>query len=301
VEIRGRVCDGCSVLRRSIVSLLLAATAAILAAPAPASNRIGVAAQDVSLKVLADSNTAVLVYQSKGRTRVVSACCAVNARFPSPSSPQFELKVNYNAVAKPGFCGQYDGPALMWVVAACKAPDGSYWVAQNWQRALPNQGRAPTPAQAEPELRLSHFKGPLAAFTIKQDWAYRGQWDHFYGSLTYLGKPMHGFKTDRFGAPLDKYGALIYVDTFNSKYGAGWRRDNSWVTHKPTGVFCTVMTPRGGRPAGTGQAYRATVVGPGVLPDLFWTAKRLAYDPAADKVANEEQRTTFASKGCRPN
>jgi hypothetical protein len=255
----------------------------------------------VSLKVLANSNTAVVVYQARGRTWVVSASGAVNARPPDPNAPQFEFSVNYNAVAKPGYCGKYDGPKLVYVVAACKAPDGSYWVAQNWQRGLPNQGRTPTPAQAQAELRLSHWKGPLEVLTVKQDWAYAGRFDHLYGSLTYLGQPMYGFKTGAFGVPLDKYGALIYIDTFNSALGKGWRRDNSFVTHKPKGIFCTPFVPRGGRPAGTGQAYRATVVGPGVLPDVVWQAKRRAYNAAADAAANEEQLRSFSDKTCRPN
>ena len=41
-------------------------------------------------------------------------------------------------------CGAYDGPALAWKVTACKAPDGSYWALQAWQRMLPNYGVAPT-------------------------------------------------------------------------------------------------------------------------------------------------------------
>src|SRR5262249_20609894 len=42
-----------------------------------------------------------------------------------------------------GGCGRYDGPALAWEVVACKAPDGSYWAVQSWQRKLPNYGRPP--------------------------------------------------------------------------------------------------------------------------------------------------------------
>jgi hypothetical protein len=280
---------------------VLVLTAGLAAASAHASNRLTTGATGVSLKVLADSNTAVVVYQARGRTWIVSASGAINARAPSPSLPQFEFKLSYNASNKPGFCGKYDGPKLSYVVAACKAPDGSYWVAQNWQRSLPNQGRTPTPAQAESELRLSHWKGPLEVFTVKQDWAYAGRFDHLYGSLTYLGKPMYGFKTGAFGVPLDKYGALIYIDTFNSAFGKGWRRDNSFVTHKPKGIFCTPMVPRGGRPAGIGQAYRATVVGPGVLPDLVWQATRRAYTKAADKAANDEQRLSYSDGICHPN
>ena len=42
-----------------------------------------------------------------------------------------------------GTCGAYDGPALPDVVAACKAPDGSYWAAQSWPQPLPDLGYTP--------------------------------------------------------------------------------------------------------------------------------------------------------------
>ena len=284
-----------------VVGVLVVVATLFGAGAASASNRIATGASDVSLKITANSQTAILVYQAHGRTSVVSAGGAINARPPDPSRPQFEFKVDYNAAKTPGYCGKYDGPRLTWLVAACKAPDGSYWAVQSWQRALPNQGMRPTPAQAEPELRLSHWSGPLEVLTVKQDWAYRGRWDHLYGSLSYLGKPMYGFKTGRYGEPLDKYGALIYVDTYNSAYGKGWRRENSFVSHKPKGIFCTPFVPRGGRPAGTGQAYRATVVGPGVLPDVVWQAKRRPYDAKADAAANEEQRRLYTDGLCRAN
>ena len=37
-------------------------------------------------------------------------------------------------------CPTYDGPALADLVAACKAPDGSYWAVQSWDRDLPDYG-----------------------------------------------------------------------------------------------------------------------------------------------------------------
>ena len=51
----------------------------------------------------------------------------------------------------PGSCGRYDGPALPNIVAACKAPDGSYWAAQSWPQPLPNLGFTPW----SPELRAN--------------------------------------------------------------------------------------------------------------------------------------------------
>src|SRR5438067_5907939 len=166
---------------------------------------------------------------------------------------------------------------------------------------LPDYGVRPSPAQAEGELRLSHWLGPLPVLTVAQDWAYGGRFDHLYGSLSYLGQPMHGFATSRFGAPLDAYGVLAYLDTLGSAYGPGWRRENSFVTHNPSGIFCYGFFPHGSRPAGTGRAYRVTVVGPGVLPDLFWQSREHRYDATADAQANALQAQSFSDSSCRPN
>ena len=151
------------------------------------------------------------------------------------------------------------------------------------------------------ELRLSHWKGALPEFTVKQDWAYR-RYENLFGSLTYLGRPMYGFGTTAFGAPTDNYGVLIYVDTFNSLYGTGWKRENSFVTHNPTGVFCYGFFPHGSRPAGAGEAYRATAVGPGVLPDLFWQGSSLgAYVPNREAQANAVRHARYQDRLCSYN
>jgi hypothetical protein len=149
--------------------------------------------------------------------------------------------------------------------------------------------------QSARELRLSHWRGPIAELEIKTDWAWR-RFDHLYGRLTYLGKPVHGFRSTRFGAPLDTYGRNIYVDTFNSRYGGGWERENSFLAHRPTGVFCYMV-----RPGGRGQRYRATVIGPGVTPDVVWEGVAPgAFDEARDAEANAEQRR-MRDRLCRPN
>src|SRR5581483_4305722 len=51
--------------------------------------------------------------------------------------------------------------------------------------------------------------------------------------LTYDGPPVHGYGTTQRGAPTDGFGRLIYLDTYNSVYGEGWRRENSFVAHNP--------------------------------------------------------------------
>ena len=85
----------------------------------------------------------------------------------------------------------------------------------------------------------SHI-GPVRSPSSKgyTDWSWSGRFHHIFGRLTYLGRPVHGYRTTkRYGARLDKYGRAVYLDTFGSRYGPGWRRENSFVTHKPTGVF----------------------------------------------------------------
>jgi hypothetical protein len=257
---------------------------------------------------------ALLAYRAHGKTWHVLAWGAINARTPDASRPQVAFKVDYSGgwsishvlplVWKPflNVCRPYSGPRLPWFVAGCTGPDGSLWAVQNWRRMLPNYGAAPhSELESARELRLSHWSGELPVFTVRQDWAYR-RFEDLYGSYTYKGQPMYGFHTTPHGAPLDGYGNLVYVDTFDSAYGPGWRRENSFVTHNPTGVFCYGFFPHADHPAGNGSKYRATIVGAGVLPDQYWHGDSLgAYDPSRDAQANEERHASFADRLCSYN
>jgi hypothetical protein len=197
-------------------------------------------------------------------------------------------------------CGKYDGPQLAWLVTACKAPDGTYWAVQSWQRLLPDYGVTPTPTQAAWEVHLAHWQGPLPVLTVATDWAWH-QWDHIFGTYTYDGHPVFGFKSTSSGAPLDTFGRNLYVDTFDSKYGKGWIRENSFLTHTNTGAFCYSFNPHGAHPAGNGTQYRATILGPGVTPDVMWEGVPPgAYDKTADEAANA-QIAAMNDNQCRPN
>jgi hypothetical protein len=115
---------------------------------------------------------------------------------------------------------------------------------------------------------------------------------------------VYGFKSSKWGAPLDSWGRNIYVDTFNSQYGRGWKRENAFLTHTGSGTFCYGFFPhtwRGQRrPAGDGEVYRASVMGPGVTPILFWTEPALpSFDPVIEQTANEEQAQLFTGAKCR--
>ena len=256
--------------------LLAVLAAALVPAPASASELIDRNASAVTLKV-ARNGQALLSYKARGKRWNVLAWGAVNALPPTASRRQVKFRLDYSGgwgtykrnVWKTlrNACRPYDGPALQWLVAACKAPDGSYWAVQSWQRMLPNYGLPARGASAVWELRLSHWRGELPQLTVHLNWAYR-RYHHVFGSFTYLGKPVHGFKSTSAGVPLDTFGRNLYLDTFNSAYGKGWRRENSFLTHRGSGKFCYGFYRHGGRPVGAGQRYRATIIGPGVTPGV---------------------------------
>jgi hypothetical protein len=160
---------------------------------------------------------------------------------------------------------------------------------------LPNYGVAATGDRAAWELRLSHWSGPVAKLEIWTDWSYR-RFHHLYGRLTHNDGGVYGFKATRLGVPLDTHGRNIYLDTFNSAYGAGWKRENSFLTHKPTGGFCYGFYAHGPKGVGAGKKYRATVIGPGVTPDVMWEGPApAAFDAATDAEANDAQRALLGA------
>jgi hypothetical protein len=234
----------------------------------------------------------------------------VNAVKPTPGGKQVAFSLDYaggyGKYRRPywqGFgsaCGKYTGPPLAWMVAACTAPDGSYWALQAWQRALPDYGLSPSATESVTELHLSHWTGPLPVLTIKTDWAYK-KYDHLFGSFTYAGSGVYGFHSTPSGQPLDTFGRNLYVDTLDSAYGSGWRRENSFLTHASNGTFCYGFFPHGAHPAGKGSEYRATIIGPGVTPDVMWQGPAPGtYDATAEDAANLDQRTNFADHACTP-
>ncbi len=207
---------------------------------------------------------------------------------------------NYWKTAFHGGCAPYTGPALAWAVASCTAPDGSYWAVQEWQRKLPDYGLPASGNDAAFEVHLSHWTGALPVLTVATDWSWH-KWNHLYGTFTYDGEPVFGLASTAAGQPLDSFGRNLYLDTFDSVYGSGWRRENSFLTHKGDGVFCYSVNPHGARPAGTGREYRATIMGPGVTPDVMWTGPAPGvYDKATDAERNLAIAGLHDSL-CRPN
>lgn len=251
-----------------------------------------------------------LITYARGKTiRRVLAWGAENARAPSAVVPQVRFKYDYAGgwgkyrkqywKTFKNACRKYDGPALVYVVQACKAPDGSYWALQSWQRGLPLLGIDPwKPEQDDWELHLSHWRGPLPELDVHVNWTYGGDFEGVFGRLTYLGVPVHGFGSNSVGNPKDRYGRNVYIDTFDSVYGEGWKRESGILVHRPTGTFCHSFVPQkifpgypdAGkmRPAAPGKKYRVTVMGPGVTPVVQWEGASLGrYDKAEDERINE--------------
>jgi hypothetical protein len=243
---------------------------------------------------------ALLTYTKSSRPRHVLLWGALNARHPTSGKPQVRLRRDYSGRGRywesfQGRCGRYDGPKLPFLVAACAAPDDSFWAVQSWRVQLPDLGMLPWLSyQGQPELHVSHWSGPLAQVEVWTDWIYGRRNHHLFGRVTYDGQPVHGFTSTRRGNPTDGYGRLIYLDTFNSRYRSGWTRENSFLAHNPTGLFCYSFLardptkgyahpsgfPSAPRGPGNGEKYRLTVNGPGVTPDVSLTVPGLHdYDP----------------------
>jgi hypothetical protein len=286
--------------------LVLVAAFVTLALPvgANASTLLDRNARGITLKVNAKGQ-AVVSYTARGKRWNVLAWGAVNAIAPSAGSRQVDFKLDYSGgwgtykkdvwKTVKNSCGTYKGQPLAWRVTSCTAKDGSNWALQSWQRMLPNYGLAPDAKQSVWELRLSHWTGPLPELTVNTNWAYH-KYDHLFGTFLYKGAPVHGFRSTAGGNPLDTFGRNLYVDTFNSAYGSGWKRENSFLMHKGTGTFCYGFYPHGNHPIGKGERYRATIIGPGVTPDVMWQGNAPGpYDASLDQQLADEQRQIFAS------
>jgi hypothetical protein len=296
-------------LRLASIVAAVALVAAVVPGSIAASQLVDRNASNVSLAVNA-SGEALVTYRDGGTQKHVLAWGALNALAPSAGARQVAFQLDYTGgydkYHRTGYwksfvdaCTRYDGPQLMWLVTACKAPDGSYWALQSWQRGLPDYGAKPTDDQAAWELRLSHWQGPTASFDVKMDWAYH-RFQHLYGTYSYAGNPVYGFAVSPTGEPLDTWGRNVYVDSFDSDLGKGWKRVNSFLVHAGTGVFCYGFFPHKGG-TGAGLKYRATVIGPGVTPDMYWSAGEMpVFDKSRDLQANHEQ-DSLGDRLCKGN
>jgi hypothetical protein len=297
-------------MSRSSALLVASLLAGALAASAHAAQLVDRNATAVRLS----TNTrgeALITYRKAGAVKHVLVWGAINAAPPVEGYHQVKFSLDYaggygkyhTAYWKTfaGACGTYDGPALPNVVAACKAFDGSYWAVQEWPQPLPDLGFTPwTAAQKAQWLEVSHWSGELPTLEVHMGWVYQG-FQQVFGRYLYKGRPVFGFGTTRVGAPTDNFGRLIYLDTHDSVYGPGWRRENSFVPHNPTGAFCYGFYPfdptRGGymhpagqtakRGPGVGDEYRLLASGTGVMPNISVTFN--AVGPYDASLAGERQ------------
>jgi len=264
-----------------------------------------------SVSLYVGDGKALMTYkESAGPQQHVLAWGALNAVAPTRGGTQAAFQIDYNSGSQSGSvatCSPYTGPPLVDLVAACDGmgtdgkPDGTYWALQAWQKFLPYFGAAsgPAPEGAGFDLHLSHWSGPLPVLTLFSSWAWK-KWNRLYGTFTYLGQPVFGFRATS-GLPTDKFGRNVYLDTFNSTYGSGWKREMGILVHNPTGMFCYSFNPHGSHPAGTGKKYQATVMGPGVTPDVSAeVAAPGPFDQAAVDAANA-QITSAHDKLCHAN
>ena len=276
-------------LRSSSALLALLTVAAVCAATASASEQFtDNNVRNVSLQVNTKGEALFTYTRPNGVVRRVLLWGAVNANNSTdPAVRQVRFQRDYaggwGKYRKAGYwktfknaCQPYDGPALSYLVAACKAPDGSYWAVQSWQKDLPLLGfDAWKPEQLDVQTHISHWSGALPQLEIYAHWTYNGQFQGIFGRLTYLGEAVHGFASNNVGNPRDRYGRNVYIDTLNSWYGSGWRRESGILLHTPYGTFCHSFVPQKPFPGypsqelrkpAPGERYRATVMGPGVTP-----------------------------------
>jgi hypothetical protein len=259
----------------------------------------------ISLAVNAKGE-ALLTYARGKALRHVLVWGAVDARPPSPTVPQVAFKYDYaggwgkyrTAYWKTfrNACRPYSGPPLVLFTAGCTAPDGSHWAVQSWKRLEAMRGFEPfKPQHRAVELHLSHWTGPLTELEVWRNWTYDATLQGFFGRLTYKGLPVHGFRSPS-PTVVDPYGRNLYIDTFDSDYGPGWKRDTAINTHNPNGAFCYSFVPQEPPPGypsrkpqgnGLGERHRITVMGAGVTPVVRWEGERLGkYDSAEDAKVN---------------
>jgi hypothetical protein len=295
-------------VRAPFAIVVLVMLVAVSAGPALASETLSSNVTNVTLAVNKKGEALVTYTQAAGQVRRVLAWGALDAIAPDPNIRQQEFRLDYSGgwgkYHKLGYwrtfkngCRPYDGPALAFFVAGCTAPDGTYWALQSWQRVQPLRGVAAfRPDQMAYELHLSHWSKPLAVLEVSPNWTYGATLQGLFGRLLYDGKPVYGFKTPT-RSQSDLNARYFYIDTFNSAYGPGWKRDGAKVTHSNNGGFCYSFAPLSKAPpgypsvptvSGQGERHRVTVMGPGVTPDVQWEGAALgSFDPELDAVFNE--------------
>ena len=289
-----------------VICTLLAA----LCAPGAAAGAIfgDTSVRNPTLKVNARGIALVEYTTRAGLRRHVLVWGAVNglAHAPADGSAQERFRMDYSGGWKsrqnPRYwrtfrngCRRYDGPRLPFFVTGCTAPDGTYWALQAWRRNLPMRGFAPwTVKQRGVELHVSHWSGELPELQVYRHWTYGRRHQGVFGRLLYRGQPVYGTRTPS-ATVRDEWARNVYIDTFDSDYGPGWKHDTAIATHRGNGGFCysfVRQAPPSGYPSdqpngnGLGKRHRLSVIGPGVTPIVQVTLPRLTrFSAAAQREA----------------
>ena len=291
-------------MRFRLAVLLAVLTAVAVPATASASEIIDRNASDVSLKV-AQNGQALVSFNARGKRWNVLAWGAINALQPTTARKQVEFKLDYSGgygtykrdVWKTfkNACRAYDGPELQWFVAGCKAADGSYWALQSWQRALPNYGLKATPKQSrlgasavalarraagadgQPELGLPQVPPHLRLVHVPRQAGPRLQVD--------LGRrPARHVRPQ----PLPRHLQLGLRPGLEA-------REQLPDAQGHRQVLLRLLQPRQPARGSRRRSYRATIIGPGVLPDIYWEADALgAYDKDFDLQMHAAQKEFLA-------
>ncbi len=313
-----------SLRRTFLVATLLAALTSGVSTAVASEQLTDVNVRNLTLQVNTKGEALLTYARQDGSVRRVllwGAIGAVNSADPGVKQVRFKRDYagGWGKYHKVGYwrtfrnaCRPYDGPALPYLLVACKAPDGSYWAVQSWQRGLPLLGfDAWKPDQLAVEAHVSHWSGSLPQLELYAHLTYGGQFQGVFGRLTYLGEPVHGFVSNNVGNPRDRYGRNVYIDTYDSVYGPGWKRESGILLHAPNGTFCHSFVPQHPfpgypgqalRPPAPGERYRATVMGPGVTPVVEAEVPGLtAADRQSQAVATSVWDTVMAGDArCAP-
>ena len=211
-----------------------------------------------SLAVNAKGEAVVTYVRSGGQVRHVLAWGAINANAPvDPAVKQVRFKWDYAGgwgkyhsasywKRVKNACAPYDGPELPYLVAACKAPDGTYWALQSWQRGLPLLGFDPwKPQQTAYELHLSHWSGDLPKLEVYAHWTYGGSWQGLFGRLTLSAASPCTASARRATATRATATAATSTSTPSTRSTAPVGGGSPGIlAHRPTGTFCHSFVPQ---------------------------------------------------------
>ena len=219
--------------------------------------------------------------------RTLVAWGAMNARPPNRTQPQVAFKLQYGGIFGPTCAAPYKGPPLAWLVAACTTPDGAHWALQAWQRMLPNYGVAPTPKQRPGSFgsRTGRERCPCSR---------SGPTGRTAASTTSTAGSPTRAEASSGSARLASASRSTPTGATSSSTRSNRVRPRLEEREQlpdalAAEVLLRVLSARA-HPVGNGRKYRATVIGPGVTPDVTWQG--LAPTPTTRRATRRRTRSS---------